>query len=309
MTDLFPFDLWEAVPNVSEGRNREVVEGIESAIHGVAGAHLLDRHVDPDHNRTVFTLVARDGDDLLAALLAMFHEASKKIDLRGHSGAHPRTGAVDVVPLVRLGGHSEEEGRELARTLGSELARLHDLPVFLYEHSASANHRRTLPSIRRGGLDGLAARMREAGWKPDFGPEKHHESLGSVITGLRDVLVAFNVLLDSTEPGPAALIARKIRESSGGLPGVRALGMSLLRRGKSQVSINLVRPFETTVADAFEAVSSEAHALGVDVLSSEIVGLAPARSLGTNDLASLLLEREDIILEDRVRKHGIGFEE
>ena len=284
--------LIEAVPNVSEGRRREVVERLVRAASGAAGSHLLDWSSDPSHNRTVLTL-AGDPEGLLAALLALYEVAAAAIDLRSHRGEHPRVGAVDVVPFVALDGVSTGECVALARTLGRTVAERFGIPVFLYEDAATRPARRALEEIRRGQLDGLAERMaREPDtWGPDFGPPAPHVSAGVSVIGARPILIAFNVNLATDDVRIARRIARTVRARNGGLPHVKAIGVHLAERGAAQVSMNLTDYTKTPLHRAFEAVEREARRLGVRVTGSEVVGLVPADALVESAVSYLRIDR------------------
>ena len=284
--------LIEAVPNVSEGRRREVVERLVRAAGDGSGRRLLDWSSDPSHNRTVLTLVG-DREGLLAALLALYEVATDAIDLRTHRGEHPRVGAVDVVPFVALDGVSTGDCVALARTLGRTVAERFGIPVFLYEDAATRPERRALEEIRRGQLDGLAERMaREPdAWRPDFGPPAPHATAGVSVVGARPILIAFNVNLDTDDVRIARRVARIVRASNGGLPHVKAIGVHLAERGAAQVSMNLTDYTQTPLHRAFEAVEREAGRLGVRVAGSEVVGLVPAAALIESAVSRLRLDR------------------
>jgi glutamate formiminotransferase len=266
--------LLECVPNVSEGRRPEVVARLAAAVTAVPGVRLLDVSSDPDHNRSVLTLTGEPGD-LRAALLALYESALREIDLTRHSGVHPRVGAVDVVPFVPLGDTSMKEAVAAAEALASEVAERFGLPVYLYEQAARRPERRRLADIRRGGFEGFPARMADPAWVPDLGPAGVHPTAGVTVIGARFFLIAFNVLLETADAAIAKAIARKVRESGGGLPAVRAMGVYLESRGRAQVSMNLVDFRQTSVLAAFHRVRQEAEALGTGVLESELIGLMP----------------------------------
>jgi glutamate formiminotransferase len=293
--------LIECVPNVSEGRRPEVVAAMADAIRRVAGARLLDASSDAAHNRTVFTLVG-DAGGVEQAVLALFERGLVDIDLRTHRGEHPRVGAVDVVPFVPLSGATMDHCVDLARSVGASIAARFGVPVFLYEEASSHRARAHLEDIRRGGLPALATRMSTPAWAPDFGPSKPHPSAGVSVVGARKPLIAFNVNLATGRIDVAKRIASTIRESGGGLPYVKALGLTLVERGCVQVSMNLTDYEYTPITRVFEAVKREAARYGVTVRESEIVGLVPAAALagvtpsdlGLNDL------RDSQILEKRL---------
>jgi glutamate formiminotransferase len=261
-----------AVPNVSEGRDPERIARFFGAVEE-SGARVLDIHSDPFHHRSVFTIAGTD--EQLVDGLARLAVACREIDLRTHLGTHPRVGALDVCPLVP---HAEPMSRAVAvaHRAGREIAARAHLPVYFYGHAAKRGETRSLPELRRGGLDNLIRRAGE-GLVPDEGPSIVDSVHGAVIVGARDVLIAFNVWLDAP-PNVAKAIASAVRESAGGLPGVRALGMEM-GHGKSQVSMNLVDPERTGIEEAFEAVSERAAVAGARATHTEIVGLIPKRLL------------------------------
>ena len=270
--------LIEAVPNVSEGRRREVIDALAAAVAGVPGAALLDTSSDAAHNRTVFTLVG-DAAPLKAALHELFAAALARIDLRTHTGVHPRIGAVDVVPLVPLDPAGMPACVSLATELGATIARRFDLPVYLYEQAARTPGRQRLERIRRGGFENLGEKMRRPEWRPDFGPATPHPSGGAAAIGARRLLIAFNVNLDTGDLAVARRIARAIRASNGGLDAVKAIGVATTRPDVVQVSINLVDFERTPLHRVFQAVRQAAAGHGIEVLNSEIVGLVPAAAL------------------------------
>jgi glutamate formiminotransferase len=270
--------LIECVPNVSEGRRPEVVERLAGAIRRVPHVRLLDYCSDRSHNRSVFTM-AGDAPSLKAAVVALFEAAIQAIDLRAHTGEHPRMGAVDVVPFIPLGGATMDDCVALAREAGAEVARRFDVPVFLYQDAASSPARRNLEDVRRGQFEGLIAKMAQPEWSPDFGPAVPHPSAGAVAIGARMPLIAYNINLATDRLDVAKKIAAAVRQSSGGLPHVKALGIPLHERGIVQVSMNLTNFEQTPIARVFEAVTREADRHGVAVLESEIIGLVPAAAL------------------------------
>ncbi len=270
--------LIEAVPNVSEGRRSDVIQTLTDALASGQEIELLDRSSDSAHNRTVFTLVGTPSG-LVDALLALFDAAVDLIDLRTHQGEHPRIGAVDVVPLVPLDRADMPICVSTASRLGNAVAARFGVPVYLYEAAARLPERRPLESIRRGGFEGLAARMRMTSWRPDFGPAHPHPSAGASAIGARHVLVAFNVNLDTGDLGLARHIARKIRASSGGMHAVKAIGVRTPRPDVVQVSVNLTDYKVTPLHAVFDAIQDEAQRHDVAVRDSELVGLAPAGAM------------------------------
>lgn len=290
------------MPNVSEGRRPETIDALTSALTAISGVRLLDLSSDAAHNRTVITL-AGPAASLADAILALFDEAIRRIDLRSHSGEHPRLGAVDVVPFVPVRDVSMDDCVRLARDTAAQVATRFRLPVFLYEEAATTPARRNLADIRRGEFEGLAARLAQPEWAPDFGPRRPHPTAGATVIGARMPLIAFNVNLATDRLDVAKKVAAAVRFSSGGLPFVKALGLPLHSRGIVQVSMNLTNYEQTPVSAAFDAVKREAARYGVDVLESEIVGLVPAAAFDGIAASSLQLTnfRPDQILENRLR--------
>jgi glutamate formiminotransferase len=291
--------LVECVPNISEGRRVDVIDECAAAIR--TSARLLDVSSDAEHHRTVYTFVD-EAEAVEAAVLALFACAIERIDLRRHAGGHPRIGAVDVVPFVPLTGATMSDCVALAKRVGAEVARRHGLPVFLYEEAARRPDRRRLEQIRRGEFERLGQKLLQPAWQPDFGPSAPHPTAGATVIGARRFLIAFNVNLDSRDFTIAKAIAARVRESSGGLPYVKAMGVDLPDRGIVQVSMNLTNYQQTSVLRAFEAVAGEAAGRGVAIAGSEIVGLTPAAAVAGCTAALLRLEGnlEDKILENRM---------
>jgi glutamate formiminotransferase len=296
--------LIEAVPNLSEGRRRAVVHAAEAAVRSVSGLRLLDVHSDPDHNRSVFTIVAREGEPLIDGLLRLVELAVSAIDLTRHRGQHPRLGAVDVVPFVPVEETTMEECVHLARRFGRSAAERFDLPVYLYEDAAIVPERRRLEEIRRGQFEGLADKMADPRWAPDFGPKRPHPKAGALIVGARRPLIAFNINLATSDVDAARSIARAVRESAGGLPCVKAIGVHLATAGIAQVSTNITDSDRTPPLAVFNAVRAAAARLGIEILESEIVGLVSERALPADPVGALLWRgySEDKILERRVHE-------
>jgi glutamate formiminotransferase len=266
------------VPNFSEGRDPEVVAALEQAVRGVAGARLLDTHSDPDHHRTVLTLVGPPDAAAEAAFRAV-REAAARIDLRRHQGVHPRIGAADVVPFVPLGETPMATCVALAQRLGARVGAELELPVYLYGDAARRPDRRVLAAIRRGQYEGLAAAIEvDPARAPDYGPARLGPA-GAVAIGARGPLIAFNVLLATEDLAVAQAVARAVRESSGGLPAVQALGVPSRRSGAVQVTMNLTNTRQTSLPQAFGAVRAAAATFGVAVLESELVGLVLAEAV------------------------------
>jgi glutamate formiminotransferase len=268
----------ECVPNVSEGRDRGSVEGMAAAVRAVPGVRLLDVSSDGAHNRSVLTFVG-DGPAIRAGVLALFGEAVRRIDLRTHRGEHPRMGAVDVVPFIPVRGSSVADCVALSREVGAAIAEEFAVPVYLYEESASAEHRRNLAEVRKGQFEGFAEKMKDPRWAPDFGPTAPHSSAGAVAVGARPFLIAYNINLATRDLTIADRIAKAIRHLSGGFRYVKAMGVELADRGIVQVSINMTNFRKTPLHRVFECVRSEAERHGVAIVGSEIVGLTPAEAL------------------------------
>jgi len=267
--------LFEAVPNFSEGRDREKISRIADAVRAVRGVRVLDLHSDPDHNRSVLTFAGEE-DDVLAGAVALAKACAAELDLAAQTGEHPRVGVLDVLPFVPLHEATMDDAVRLARRAGELLGTL-GFPVYLYGAAATAAHRRDLPDVRRGGYEGLASRVADPLWRPDHGPAGLDPRRGAVAVGARPFLVAFNAYLDTWDVEVARAVAREVRERDGGLPGVRALGLEV--GGRAQVSMNLTDLQTTPIPDALEAVRSAAARRGRAVESTELVGLAPLEAI------------------------------
>ena len=269
--------LIESVPNVSEGRRLDVVDRLADAITSVPDVHLLDRTSDASHNRSVFTIAGEDGP-VREALERLMAAAVHEIDMDGHTGEHPRIGAVDVIPFVPLGATTMDECVVMARAFGERIAARFDLPVFLYANAATRADRVKLADVRRGQYEGLKAEIDQQGRQPDFGPARMHPSAGAVAVGARPFLIAYNINLASEDVELAKRVARRVRESGGGLPKVQANGFWIEELRRAQVSMNLL-DFETTpLWVVWETVREVAAEDGVQLEESELIGLAPLAS-------------------------------
>jgi glutamate formiminotransferase len=271
--------LIESVPNVSEGRRLDVVDGLADAITSVDGVFLLDRTSDASHNRSVFTLAGEHGP-VRTALERLVGAAIEAIDMDAHEGEHPRIGAVDVIPFIPLGDTSMDDCVELARSFGADLAERFGLPVYLYARAAARAEREKLADVRRGQYEGLKAEVGQRGREPDFGPSRLHPSAGAVAVGARPFLIAYNINLDSEDVELARRIARRVRESGGGLPRVQASGFEVREpeRGhprRAQVSMNVLDFDVTPLWLVWESVRALAAEDGVEPTESELIGLAP----------------------------------
>jgi glutamate formiminotransferase len=295
--------LVECVPNFSEGRRPEVIGAIREAIVSVPGVRILDVHADPDHNRSVLSYVV-PVDAAVASGLAAARAALAHIDLRAHTGIHPRIGALDVFPFVPLGEVSMERCVALAGELGERIAADLGIPVYLYEAAARRPGRVKLERVRAGGLEALSEAIHgDPERLPDFGPNRLHPTAGAIAVGARRPLIAFNVNLGTADPEAAKAIARTIRHSSGGLRHVKALGLALPSTGTTQVSINLTDYRRTGLVPVMDLIRAEAARRGVPVIGAEIVGLVPEDALLDAAEAFLGLHgfARDRILERRLR--------
>jgi glutamate formiminotransferase/glutamate formiminotransferase/formiminotetrahydrofolate cyclodeaminase len=281
----------ECVPNFSEGRDPVVVTAVAHAVAAVPGVSLLDRTSDSDHNRSVLTF-AGPPDAVVEGAFQGVREAMAKIDLTKHAGVHPRIGAADVVPVVPVEGITLDECAVLATRLGERIwAELH-LPVFLYEAAARRPECRRLENVRR---------LAPTGFPPDFGAGRH-PTAGACVVGARKFLIAWNINLRTTDVAFAREIARGIRESSGGLPAVKSIGLPLESRGQAQVSINLVDFGQTPLYVVFDAVKKRCDERGIAIAGSELIGMIPAAALRSSEGHDLHWEnfRSELILENRL---------
>ncbi|MEO5821126.1 MAG: glutamate formimidoyltransferase [Vicinamibacteraceae bacterium] len=297
--------LIEAIPNVSEGRDVARLDRCAAAIAG-SGATLLDRTADWSHHRAVFTF-AGERPTVEQAARALAAIAAAEIDLTAHAGVHPRIGALDVLPFVPLGSASMDDAIAAAHDLGRHVGDILGIPVFLYEAAARSPVRQPLEAVRRGGLAGLAARLCDPAWQPDYGPATLHPTAGAMAIGARGPLVAWNLVLDRADLPLAQHIARTVRASGGGLTHLKALGLALEHTGQVQVSMNLTNYRTTSMAEVFRAVDAEARRAGAVIADSEIIGLVPRAALA--DLAVVAPEwasrHAAQALEDRLTACGL----
>ncbi|OJV37131.1 MAG: glutamate formimidoyltransferase [Bacteroidia bacterium 43-41] len=270
--------IMECVPNFSEGRDKEKIEKIVECFRGKNNVKLLDYSKDEDHNRLVVTVVG-EPEELRNSVIEAIGKAVELIDMNQHSGQHPRMGAVDVVPFIPIKNVSMEEAVILSKEVAQAVAERHNLPVFLYEKSASAPYRENLANIRKGEFEGMAEKIKKDEWKPDFGPAERHATAGTVAIGARMPLVAYNVNLGTDNVEIANAIAKKVRFIGGGLRFCKAMGVALEERGITQVSMNLTDYTKTAIYRAHELVRIEANRYGVPVVGAEIVGLVPMEAL------------------------------
>ncbi len=284
----------ECVPNFSEGRDLQKIDKIVAPFRGKQGVKLLDYSNDEDHNRLVVTVVG-EPEPLRDAVLEAIGVAVELIDLNHHQGQHPRMGAVDVVPFIPIRNVMMEEAVALSKEVGKEVAKRYNLPVFLYEKSASAPHRENLAAVRKGEFEGMAEKIKQPEWHPDFGLAERHPTAGTVAIGARMPLVAYNINLNTPSLEIAHDIAKKIRFIGGGLRYCKAMGVELKDRGITQVSINMTDYTRTALYRAFELVRVEARRYGVSIVGSEIIGLVPMEAL--IDTASYYLGLENFSME------------
>ena len=269
--------LIECVPNFSEGQDEAVIEEIVSA---VKTAKVLDLHSDPDHNRSVLTMIGSP-EGVRQAALDLTERAMQLLNVNDHSGEHPFIGVVDVIPFIPLGEATMQDAVTVAHRTGNELWNKLKLPVYFYGEAARIAQRRDLPYVRKGGYHALVNEINTPRRKPDVGSGLHPNA-GAVAVGARNFLIAFNINLDTNDEDIAHSIAKAIREKDGGLPGVRALGIYLDSRGIGQVSVNITNYKETSLKLVYDEVASWAKEYKVDILESEIVGLIPASAAFKN---------------------------
>jgi glutamate formiminotransferase len=292
----------ECVPNFSEGRREDVVKSITEAISEGGRVNVLDAEMDASHNRSVVTFVGGP-EDCADAAFAGIKRASELIDMNEHEGEHPRIGATDVVPFIPITGVTMDDCVGLATGLGSRVGEELGIPVYLYEYAATTPERKNLSRIRKGQYEGLKEAVRtDPDRRPDFGPSELHPTAGATVVGAREFLIAYNVYLNTSDKGIAQKIAKRIRESSGGLKHVRAMGFYIEEKDLAQVSMNLVNFRETSIFEVMRAIAKEGAELGVEIVSSELVGLIPQEALTDSAIRYLMLEDFDQtqIIENRL---------
>ncbi len=292
--------LVECVPNVSEGRRQDVIDAIAEAAAATEGVALLNVQSDPSHNRSVLTF-AGPPEPVADAAVAVARRAVALVDMNHHLGEHPRLGAVDVVPFVPISQITMDDCVALARRVGERVWAELRLPVYYYAQAATAPHRVRLPDIRRGEYEGLGEKMRQPEWAPDVGDPQPHPTAGAVVIGARRPLIAYNINLHTTDVGVARSVAKAVRESSGGLVNVQAMGV-VAATGQAQVTINVLDHARTPLPRIFDLVRVEAERFGVAVAESEIVGLVPLDAMLDAARAHLRLRafERDQVLEVRV---------
>ncbi|MGI6728067.1 MAG: glutamate formimidoyltransferase [Anaerovoracaceae bacterium] len=295
--------IMECVPNFSEGRILSKVEKIADAFRGREGVRLLDYSADKDHNRCVITVIG-EPEPLGEAVINAIGIAKDIIDMNQHEGQHPRMGAADVVPFIPIKNVTIEDAIALSKMVGKEVGEKYEIPVFLYEKSASASHRENLANVRKGQYEGLKDKMKMTElWTPDFGPCIPHPTFGAVSIGARVPLCAYNVNLDTDNLDIAIAIAKKVRHIGGGLRYCKCMGIELKDRKQTQVSMNLTDYTKTSIYSAFEMIKMEAARYGVNVVGSEIIGLIPQQAL--MDCAEYYLRIENFSPEKIIENHII----
>lgn len=294
--------LVECIPNISEGRRTDVIEAVVDQVRQTAGVTLLDYSSDASHNRTVITFLGSP-EGVENAAVALAKKAAELIDLTQHQGEHPRMGAVDVVPFVPVKDVTKEECVELSKRAGRRIWEEAKMPVFLYEDSASAPHRVNLASVRKGQFEGMAEKVLQPEWEPDFGGRTIHPTAGVAAVGARMPLIAYNINLSTSDLSIASAIAKIIRRSSGGFDCVKALGVMLEERNIAQVSINMTDFNRTPLYRVVELVKAEAKRWGVTVVGTEVVGLTPMDAL--IDAAEYYLQIENFDKKKQVLENYI----
>ncbi len=288
----------ECVPNFSEGRDLEKIEKILDCFRAKDGVKLLDYSSDKDHNRSVVTLVGQP-EEIKNAVVEAMGIAKELIDLTKHDGQHPRMGATDVVPFIPIDNITMEECVKLAEETAKLAYEKHDIPVFLYESAASAPHRANLSKVRKGQFEGMAEKMKDSQWKPDFG-ETIHPTAGVTAIGARAFLVAFNVILNTDNLEIATKIGKAVRHLSGGLRFCKAMGVKMEDRGLVQISMNMTNFNKTPLYRVFELIRIEAKRYGVTIIGSEVIGMVPMKSL--IDTAEYYLGIENFSMEQVLEK-------
>jgi glutamate formiminotransferase len=293
--------ILECVPNYSEGLDLEKIEKIVAPYRGKEGVKLLDYQNDEDHNRSVVTVVG-EPEPLKMAVVESMGVAVDLIDMRTHKGQHPRMGAIDVVPFIPVKNISVQEAVDISKATAKLAAEAYSIPVFLYEQSATRPERQNLATVRKGQYEGMAEKLRQAEWAPDFGPAQVHPSAGVTAIGARMPLVAFNVNLDTNRLEIADHIAKKVRHISGGLRYCKGIGIELKDRGIVQVSMNMTDYTKTALYRVVELIRIEARRYGVNVVGSEIIGLVPMEALIDSAVYYLGVEdfSMDQVLEARI---------
>jgi glutamate formiminotransferase len=278
----------ECVPNFSEGRDIYVIEQLAETARSVPGIMLADYSADADHHRSVFTVIGPP-ENVGEAAFRLVEKAAAWIDLTRHRGAHPRMGAADVVPFVPLKNADTAECAALARRVAARIAAELGIPAFLYAEAAARENRKNLADIRRSEFEGMAHKLQQPEWTPDYGPRSPHPFAGVTAVGARGPLIAFNVNLATVDVRAAQKIARAVRASGGGFPGCKAIGLRLESKNIAQVSMNIVDYKTAPLRAVYERIESEAARAGLEILNSEIIGCASAEALTEADAARMRL--------------------
>lgn len=296
----------ESIPNISEGRRPEVIEACIDEIRNTAGCTLLDYSSDESHNRTVITYIG-DAKSVEDASVRLVKKAAELIDLTKHEGEHPRMGAVDVMPFLPIKDCTTEDCVELSKVVGNRISEEAGVPVFLYENSATRPERQNLVKIRKGQFEGMAEKVKEEIWEPDFGGRKIHPTAGVMAVGARPPLVAFNLDLDTEDVEVAKNIAKIIREKDGGFKCVKSMGFEIIEEdtGKkyAQVSCNMTNYEQTPLYRVVETVKFEAARYGVHVTKTEIIGLCPMKALV--DCAQYYMQTNDFDFKTQILENHI----
>ena len=292
--------ILECVPNFSEGRDLSVIEKLCDCFRGKPGVRLLDYTWDQDHNRCVLTIIG-EPEPLRDAVVESIGRAVELIDMTKHQGQHPRMGCVDVVPFIPIRNTTVGDADRIAKETAQLASQHFGQPFFLYEKSATAPHRVDLANIRKGQFEGLAEKMKDPLWKPDFGPDTIHPTGGATAIGARMPLICFNINLDTPNVEIARQIARRVRNIGGGLHYVKAMGIALEERNLAQVTMNLTDYTKSSIYSVFEMVKMEARRYGVRVVGSEVVGIVPMKAL--LDCAEYYLQIEDFSSEQVLELH------
>ncbi|HER4670055.1 TPA: glutamate formimidoyltransferase [Streptococcus pyogenes NGAS438] len=294
----------ECIPNFSEGQNQAVIDGLVATAKSIPGVTLLDYSSDASHNRSVFTLVG-DDQSIQEAAFQLVKYASENIDMTKHHGEHPRMGATDVCPFVPIKDITTQECVEISKQVAERINRELGIPIFLYEDSATRPERQNLAKVRKGQFEGMPEKLLEEDWAPDYGDRKIHPTAGVTAVGARMPLVAFNVNLDTDNINIAHKIAKIIRGSGGGYKYCKAIGVMLEDRHIAQVSMNMVNFEKCSLYRTFETIKFEARRYGVNVIGSEVIGLAPAKAL--IDVAEYYLQVEDFDYHKQIlENHLLG---
>lgn len=270
--------LVESVPNISEGRNKDVIDEIVNEFKKFKKVKILEVSSDESHNRTVVTVVG-DVDEVVEGLFFFTKKAVELIDLNKHKGEHPRIGAVDVIPLVPISGITKSELNNYVKILGDRIWKELNVPIYFYAESATNKERRKLPNIRKGEFEGLKEKMKEGNWYPDIGDPHPHPTAGATVIGVREFLIAYNINLATNDTSIAEKIAKTIRESSGGLMYLQAKGFYLDDKNCAQVSMNILNFKKLPLYRVYEIVKMEAERYGTYIKESELVGLIPLKAV------------------------------